>query len=112
MSVGDKTEALRLVKLAEAMMVELAMSPSSLTPGLMEDAKDALFKAESIVPGIGAFHLACLNAYAGKYDLCRRWLERGLKQGTLPDRAHLASSAYFKKLHGEAWFERIIEGMK
>ena len=74
----------------------------------MDEARDALIRAERLAPGRGAWDLARINARLGKGDLCRKWMERALGAGVSPSREAIAQDGYFERVRGQKWFKRLL----
>jgi hypothetical protein len=98
----------RYLEHAQVQMLQAGMAQGGDRESLLDGAKDGLIRAERLRPGSGAWLLACISASSGNGDLCRKWLERALKYGTLPGPAELAQSAYLEGVRGQKWFKILL----
>ncbi|NIA13837.1 MAG: hypothetical protein GWP08_07125 [Nitrospiraceae bacterium] len=78
---------------------------------LLTEAKDDLLRAEHAAPGSGSWRLACIGARLGQEALCRKWLERARKAGTLLPRAELAKHHYFADVRDRPWFAALLRDL-
>lgn len=98
----------RHIQFAEVQMLQAEQVPPTTRDSFLDEAKDALIRAEHLIPGSGAYRLACINARVGKTKLCREWLERAKKAGTLPSSKELNAAPYLKDVRGQKWFKRLL----
>ena len=99
----------RQLEHAQVQMLQAGLAQGSDRESLLTGAKDAFIRAERLQPGSGAWWLACLSAHSGNGDLCRKWLERALKCGTLPETAALTQSPYLDRVRGKKWFKKFLK---
>jgi len=71
-------------------------------------AGEKLIKVESLLPGSGAYNLACWNALRGEESQCQRWLEKSKKLGLLPSREHLMNDPDLESVRKCEWFTTFL----
>ncbi|MCP4645310.1 MAG: hypothetical protein GY851_33010 [bacterium] len=104
-------DATRHVQFAQVQMLQADMAQGPTREQILLEAKDALMKAEQAQPGAGAWLLACINARAGKADLCREWLKRAGNAGTLPSVDELRASPYLVSVRDAKWFKQLVKDL-
>ena len=75
---------------------------------LFDTAKEKCLAAEAIVPGIGAYNLACICALQEREDECRTWLEKSKAHGKLPNGDHVLKDADLASIRDMDWFQALI----
>ncbi|MCE9535011.1 MAG: hypothetical protein K8R65_01195, partial [Nitrospirae bacterium] len=65
-------------------------------------------KAESLVPGAGAYNLACIEARRGNEDGCQAWLTKSKELGKLPSREHLLQDSDLSSVRQKDWFQSFL----
>src|SRR3989304_1706041 len=75
---------------------------------LFAQSKDLLLKAESILPGISAYNIACWCAIRGQEDECKEWLEKCLNLKVMPSRQHLEKDNDLENIREKPWFKAIL----
>jgi hypothetical protein len=93
-----------LVNWSSMLLVQAQRQSGAEREVLLDQAEDKLKQAEALKAGSGAYNAACVAAFRGKDDECRRWLEVAREHGTLPDRAHLESDADLDPVRETGWF--------
>lgn len=76
---------------------------------LLIEAEDALLKAESLMPGSGAYNLSCVYARMGNETECRRWLERASAIGKLSTKEHMTVDPDLDNVRESQWFKDFLE---
>ena len=109
---APEPEAAALIKTAEAKMLQAEMARGPHRDVLYSEAKDALLCAEQLDAGSGAWKLSCISARLGQEKLCKRWLERARKRGTLPGRDTIEKSPYFAESRKLAWFKQFLKSLR
>lgn len=74
---------------------------------LLNRAIEQLLKAESIKRGSGAYNLARVYAFQNNEEECRKWLELGGREGTLPQNKYADNNPYFDSMREKEWFKEI-----
>lgn len=74
---------------------------------LINEAKVQFLKAESIKTGSGAYNLARVDAFQNNEEECRKWLELGGREGTLPQKKYADNNPYFDSMREKEWFKQI-----
>jgi hypothetical protein len=74
---------------AGALLTEVGGKSEAEAGDLIRQAEEHARKAESLVPGVGAYNLTCVEARRGNEDGCRSWLIKSKEFGALPSREHL-----------------------
>ena len=72
-------------------------------------ASEKFLQVESLMPGHGAYNLACLNALTGNEAGCREWLEKSRKFGRLLTREHMQADTDLDSVRESAWFKELIK---
>jgi hypothetical protein len=106
---GMDQQSIRHIQFADVKMFQASMAEGEERDILLVEAKDALFKAEQVSPGSGAWKIACLNAHAGKGKLCLEWLERASAKGSLPSKEEIAREPAFAKVRKHKWFRQFLQ---
>ncbi|MFN0016951.1 MAG: TPR end-of-group domain-containing protein [Pirellulaceae bacterium] len=75
---------------------------------LLAEAREKCIGVEAIVPGEGAYNLACISAMQGKEGDCKDWLNKCKAHETLPGRDHLLADADLANFRDKAWFQELI----
>lgn len=70
-------------------------------------AEEKCLKAEVLKKGEGAYNLACVYALRKDKDNCRKWLNVGHENGTLPTREHAVKDSDLDSVRDEEWFKAI-----
>ncbi len=91
-----------------ALLVQSACKTGDEAERLWGEAEKRLLQAEEIATGSGAYNLACVAAFRGDVNACRKWLETTIKHDSLPSRAHLESDSDLNSVRDEAWFQEIL----
>ena len=93
---------------AEVKMMQAEFLQGPERASLLAEAKDDLLRAERIVPGCGSWPLACIAAQLDQEALCRKWLERARKAGTLPPHDELANHHHLAAMRDRPWFAKFL----
>ncbi|HOZ48034.1 MAG TPA: hypothetical protein PLO37_24215 [Candidatus Hydrogenedentes bacterium] len=93
---------------AEAKMLQADFADREGRAILLAEAKDALLTAEHAAPGAGAWLLACIASAQEQENLCRKWLDRAKKLGTLPPRTKLLEHHYLEAVRERKWFRALV----
>ena len=75
---------------------------------LLDVAWEKCQTAETLVPGVGAYNLACISALRGDEDACERWLETSLSHGKFPPRDHLLNDPDLARVRATGWFQALV----
>ncbi len=75
---------------------------------LFAQAREKLLNTESLIPGKGAYNLACLRALQGHTDECKKWLLRSLEFGSLPSKQHLLEDSDLESVFDLDWFQELL----
>jgi tetratricopeptide (TPR) repeat protein len=78
---------------------------------LLNQAKEALLKAEANKDGSFSYNLARVCALNSEGDECRQWLIKSKEQGDLPSREHLEKDPDFANLRDRKWFKDFLAGL-
>ena len=78
---------------------------------LFADASEKCLQAEELVPGYGAYNLACVSALQGREQACRTWLEKSRDHGKLESREHLRTDTDLDSVRDKDWFQSFIDGI-
>lgn len=101
-----------LVNLAASLMRMAALSSTDEAAAMSSDAEDKLRQAEGILPGSGAYSLACLHALRGEATACLEWLTNCQALGKLPSRKLLLTDPDLARIRGCDWYSRfVVEGL-
>lgn len=93
-----------------ATLLDLAkMKEGQETVKLFDEAKEMCIRAESVLPGSGAYNLACINAMQGQELECREWLEKWRDTGHLPPREHIEKDSDLESVRDSDWFKEFLE---
>lgn len=76
---------------------------------LFAQSKDLFLKAESILPGISAYNIACWCAIRGQEDECKEWLEKCLGLVLMPSRQHLEKDQDLERVREKPWCKAILD---
>lgn len=74
-------------------------------------AKEKCTEAEELMPGQGAYNLACVASLTGQHTEARSWLEKARKHGELPNRAHIDGDTDFDAVRDEVWFQSFLDSI-
>jgi tetratricopeptide (TPR) repeat protein len=77
---------------------------------LLDSAWEKCSAAEALVPGLGAYSLACISSLRGDEEGCRRWLEVSRTHGELPSREHLLADLDLENVRAAPWFQGLAGG--
>ncbi len=73
--------------------------------------KHSTTRAELLLPGKGAYNLACIQAMRGELDDMTPWLDRSHAAGKLPTREHIAADKDFDSIReapqSKAWLAKM-----
>jgi tetratricopeptide (TPR) repeat protein len=78
---------------------------------LFATAEEYLLDAETLAPGIAAYHLACLNALRDQEEKCREWLEKGRSAGTLLPREYMLGDDNLAGVRDRQWFKEFLANL-
>ena len=101
-------DAETLIQFAEVQMLQAELAAGPDREILLHEAKDALFRAETLAAGSGSYLLACMHGREGNAALCMRWLERARQSGRLPGRADIEASTHLRAVREAAWFREWL----
>jgi len=76
---------------------------------LFAQAGEKCHQAEKLVPGFGAYNLACISALQGREQECGTWLEKSRDSGKLPSREHLLEDTDLDNVRDKDWFQSFID---
>jgi hypothetical protein len=96
---------------ADVLIMQAEITTGQVRQECLEEATDALLRAEKLAPGSGSYKLACIHARAGNHSLCLRWLERARDRAALPAASDLRASSFFTGVHSEGWFEEFVRSL-
>lgn len=68
-------------------------------------------RAELLLPGKGAYNLACIQAMRGELDDMTPWLDRSHAAGKLPTREHIATDKDFDSVRETPQFKAWLAKM-
>ncbi|PCJ59165.1 MAG: hypothetical protein COA73_09235 [Candidatus Hydrogenedentota bacterium] len=105
MAHSDEKQVKQFLQHAEAKLLHAEFAPPEAREEIWHEVKDALIRAEKIVPGSGAWLMACLHGRQQNPEMCRKWLERAKKHGALPDGVTIQSNPHLKLFHDSDWFQ-------
>lgn len=77
---------------------------------LLDSAWEKSSAAEALVPGWGAYNLACISSLRGDEEGCRRWLEVSRTHARLPSREYLLADAALENVRAAPWFQELAGG--
>ena len=66
-------------------------------------------QADVIMPGFGAYNMACIAALRGDEAACREQLNRSKDAGRLPGRSHMDSDADLDLVRDKDWFKEFMK---
>ncbi|MEE9464004.1 MAG: hypothetical protein V3W14_00335, partial [Candidatus Neomarinimicrobiota bacterium] len=92
-----------------ALLVQANSSAGKNVSDLHTQAKKKLVSAEDILPGSGAYNLACLNVRLGNKEECLHWLEVSRKHGKLPPLGHIQKDKDFDSVRNQKWFKDFLK---
>ncbi|MEQ1696495.1 MAG: hypothetical protein ABL901_11705 [Hyphomicrobiaceae bacterium] len=75
---------------------------------LLKQADSRLMACDEFSPGIGSYPLACIRAYTGQLEECRRYLLRADEYDLLPERSFLEKDTDLDSVRGLPWFAEIL----
>ncbi len=78
---------------------------------LLAEAYDKASRTEEIIPGKGAYNLACIQAMCGELDEMTQWLDRAHAAGKLPTREHIAADKDFDSVRETPQFKAWLSKM-
>ena len=78
---------------------------------LFGQAAEKYLRAEELMPGQGAYGLACISALQGREQDCRAWLEKSQAQGQLPSQQHLLDDTDLMSVRSRDWFQSLIANL-
>ena len=93
----------------EALLIQAEGKSETEVEDLFRQAQEYASKAESLVPGVGAYNLACVEARRGNEDDCRAWLIKSKESGTLPSRNHLLQDSDLSSVRQRDWFQSFLD---
>lgn len=102
----------QMLQHAETMMMQAEFADAEARPQIYQEAKDELIRAEGVMPGSGAWLMACLHARQDKGDLCLKWLTRAHNTQMLPDLATIQNHPHFKNAVTQEWFVQWLDSVK
>lgn len=103
----DKHEALN--NWGNALTFQAQLKSGTESKALWEEAMEKYLAAEEIHPGAGSYDLACWHALNGDEEECRKWLEKSLDAGNLPNRKHLEEDTDLDNVRDKDWFKEFLE---
>ncbi len=65
--------------------------------------------AEALVPGSGAYHIACLMALLANESGCCEWLGKHTELNVLPEKEILLNETDFALVLNSKWFKQLTE---
>ncbi|HMD70593.1 MAG TPA: hypothetical protein VKF41_04585, partial [Bryobacteraceae bacterium] len=77
---------------------------------LLKEAKAKLLEAETRMPAVAAFHLACFCAQTGEMEECQRWLRASGEPGVALSRDWVEAEEEFAGVRNTEWFRQILAG--
>jgi hypothetical protein len=107
---ADKQEAHENWSTALIHLSYIAEQSESLR--LLSEALDKATRADTIVPGSGAYNAACACALLDRPDDARAWLQRSRDADVLPDLEHLESDTDLDKLSDLDWFQDLLNDLR
>ena len=93
---------------SNALLAQSACKTGEEAERLWGEAEKRLLEAEKIAAGSGAYNLACIAAFRGDVNACRKWLEAAIKHGKLPPQAHIESDSDLDSVRDQDWFRGIL----
>jgi tetratricopeptide (TPR) repeat protein len=78
---------------------------------LLAEAYEKVSRVEALVPGQGAYNLACIHAMRGELDDMTHWLDRSHAAGKLPTREHIAADKDFDNVRETPQFKAWLAKM-
>ena len=102
----DKHEALN--NWGAALLAHAKQKTGEEADRLFAQAREKLLNTESLIPGKGAYNLACLSALQGHIDECKKWLLRSLEFGSLPSKQHLLEDLDLESVLDLDWFQELL----
>ena len=94
---------------AAALLTQAEGKSETEAKDLIRQAEENARKAESLVPGDGAYNLACIEARKGNEDSCRAWLIKSKEFGKLPSREHLLQDSDLSSVRQLDWFQSFLD---
>lgn len=94
-----------------ALLEQVKMKDGEEANKLIEEAIEKCIKAESILPGSGAYNLACINAMRGQEPECRKWLEISRDTGHLPSKEDIEKDSDFDSVRDSDWFKKFLDSI-
>ncbi|MDR2160908.1 MAG: hypothetical protein LBO77_02050 [Desulfovibrio sp.] len=71
-------------------------------------ARDVFLWEEALRPGGEAYNIACIYSLLGRFEECRRWLERAGNFRALPSRLHMQTDTDMDPVRLFPWFAKIL----
>jgi Tfp pilus assembly protein PilF len=102
----DKHEALN--NWGNALLEQAKTKSGVEADRLFDLAREKCLATDAIVPGKGAYNLACISALQGQEAECREWLEKSKTHGELPSRDHMLKDADLASVRDKDWFQALI----
>jgi hypothetical protein len=75
---------------------------------LLKLAEEKCRQLEALVPGEGAYNLACICSLRNQSPECQAWLEKARSHGKLPPRQHLLDDTDLANVRETNWFQKLI----
>jgi tetratricopeptide (TPR) repeat protein len=79
---------------------------------LLQEARKKCLQANEILPGFGAYNLACISALLGETEEAEKWLEESWETGYLPSIDYIKKDKDLTSLKKEEWFKQFLEKVK
>ena len=95
-----------------AMLLNQARTKDPVKEGeLLNIARQKCIQAESISPGAGAYHLACIASRERDEKACQMWLEKSRNAGLLPNQDHLIADSDLENVQNSLWHKAFIDSL-
>ncbi len=78
---------------------------------LFAEAWKKFVKADSLVPGLASYYMACYNALSGR-DHCLNLLEKSLAEDKLPPLEYITNDGDLNNVKTEKWFVQFLKDLR
>jgi hypothetical protein len=85
--------------------------PDKYAASFYGEAKEKIYAADALEPGIGAYNLACIHSLRGEQWECQKYLEQARAAGNLPSEKYLKMDKDLDNVRNEKWFKSFIQSL-
>lgn len=110
--MNTESPAASLLQRADVLLMQFDLVSEEMREPILTELKDLLIEAEHLTAGSASWRLACVCGREGNGDLCRRWLERGVRYGSLPSENTIQKSPHLARIRGQKWYKRFLKKME